>query len=190
MNTPSKNKVMMNHKKLKLGWLLKRVLVFAVALTIALLTNACKPHVSLSGASIPVEAKTISVAFFANNSSLGPPSLSQRFTEKLRDVVSQQTSLALMKANGDLQFEGYISDYQVSPLAIQSTDQASMNRLTISVYVKYSNKFEAAKNFEQTFSRFADFKSSENLSTRETDLVQEINRQLTEDIFNKAFNNW
>jgi len=187
---PLKNKLMTHQKKINYSLLLKRALVFAAAVTIALLSNACKPHVSLSGASIPVEAKTISVAFFANNSSLGPPNLSQRFTEKLRDVVSQQTNLALMKANGDLQFEGYISDYQVSPLAIQSTDQASMNRLTISVYVKYSNKFEAAKNFEQTFTRFADFKASENLSARETELVQEINRQLTEDIFNKAFNNW
>lgn len=161
-----------------------------LGLVIAILFSDCKPHVSLSGASIPIQAKTVSVGFFQNNTSLGAPSLSQRFTEKLRDVVSQQTSLALMKANGDLQFEGYISDYQVAPIAIQSTDQASMNRLTISVFVKYSNKFEAAKNFEQTFTRFADFNSSENISAKETVLVQEINRQLTEDIFNKAFNNW
>lgn len=164
--------------------------VFIVFLLLISVLSSCKPHISLSGASIPVEAKTISVAFFANNTTLGAPSLSQRFTEKLRDMVSQQTNLALMKANGDLQFEGYISEYQVTPVAIQSTDQAAMNRLTISVYVKYSNKFEAAKNFEQTFTRFADFKTSENISAKEPELVQEINRQLTEDIFNKAFNNW
>ncbi|MEI6021429.1 MAG: LptE family protein [Bacteroidota bacterium] len=162
----------------------------SVLLVLGLLLLSCKPHVSLNGASIPIEAKTVSVGFFANNTSLGAPSLSQRFTEKLRDVVSQQTSLALMKANGDLQFEGYIASYDVAPIAIQSTDQASMNRLTISVYVKYSNKFEASKNFEQSFSRFADFKSSENISAKEPELVQEIYRQLTEDIFNKAFNNW
>lgn len=152
--------------------------------------SSCRPHVSLSGASIPVEAKTISVGFFTNNTTLGAPSLSQRFTEKMRDVVSQQTNLALMPKDGDLQFEGYIADYAVSPVAIQSNDQASLNRLTISVKVVYFNKFEPAKNFEQTFTRFADYNSTESISAKEPELVAEIYRQLTEDIFNRAFNNW
>jgi hypothetical protein len=150
---------------------------------------SCKPHVSLSGATIPVEAKTISVGFFTNNTSLGAPSLAQRFTEKLRDMVSQQTNLALIKQNGDLQFEGYIADYNVAPVAIQA-DQASKNRLTISVNVVYFNKFEPSKNFEQTFTRFVDFDTNKNISTEEPVLVQEIYRQLTEDVFNRAFNNW
>ena len=151
---------------------------------------SCKPHLSLNGATIPIEAKTVSVGFFTNNTSLGAPSLSVRFTEKMRDVVSQQTNLALVKQSGDLQFEGYIQDYNVNPIAIQSNDQAQQNRMTIVVNVKYQNKFDVTKNFEQSFSRFADFKSSENVSAKEPELVQEIYRQLTEDIFNKAFNNW
>jgi hypothetical protein len=158
--------------------------------TALILFVSCKPRVSLSGATIPAEAKTISVGFFTNNSTLGPPSLSQRFTEKLRDMVSQQTNLALVRTAGDLQFEGYISDYNVAPVAIQSNDQAGMNRLTISVKVVYFNKFESTKNFDQVFTRFADFLSTENISAKEAGLVQEINRQLTEDIFNRAFNNW
>ena len=152
--------------------------------------QSCKVKYSLSGATIPPEAKTISVAFFTNNTTLGGPTISQKFTEKLRDVVSSQTNLALMKQNGDLQFEGSIIDYNVAPVAIQSGDQAALNRLSISVKVKYSNKFDATKNFEQSFSRFTDFKASESLSAVENDLLTEINRQLTEDIFNKAFNNW
>jgi len=156
----------------------------------AILFTSCKPRVSLSGASIPDEAKTISVAFFTNNASLAPPSLSQNFTEKLRDMVSQQTRLALVKQNGDLSFEGYVSDYNVAPVAIQASDKAGSNRLTIVVNVKYFNKFDATKDFEQAFSRFADYNSSESLSSKEAELIQEINRQLTEDIFNKAFNNW
>lgn len=151
---------------------------------------SCKPHVSLSGATIPPEAKTVSVGFFQNNTSLGPPSLSQRFTEKLRDVVSQQTRLTLIKQNGDLQFEGYISDYNVAPVAITSADQAALNRLTISVKVVYLNKFEAAKNFDQVFTRYAQFPGDRNVSDMEEELVGEIYRQLTEDIFNRAFNDW
>jgi hypothetical protein len=152
--------------------------------------SSCKMKYSLNGASIPVEAQTVSVGFFANNTTLGAPSLSQRFTEKLRDVVSSQTRLGLVSQNGDLQFEGSISDYNISPVAIQSTDLAGLNRLTITVSVKYSNKFDAGKNFEQNFTRFADYKSTDNITDREAELVQEIYRQLTEDVFNKAFNNW
>jgi hypothetical protein len=145
---------------------------------------------SLNGATIPIEAKTISVSFFTNQTTLGSPSISQKFTEKLRDVVSTQTNLSLMKQNGDLQFDGSITDYNVAPIAIQSNDQAATNRLTITVSVKYSNKFDESKNFEQNFSRFSDYPANTAISAQEDALLTEINRQLTEDIFNKAFNNW
>lgn len=169
---------------------MNRIIIVISVLSLALIVFACKVKYSLKGTTIPEEAKTVSVGFFANNTTLGAPSLSQRFTEKLRDVVSSQTRLALLSNNGDLQFEGYIADYNVAPVAIQSTDLAGLNRLTISVSVKYSNRFEADKNFEQTFTRFADFKATESINAKEADLVQEIYRQITEDIFNRAFNNW
>lgn len=168
---------------------MKRITSYIIILLFAVFTS-CKVKYSLSGASIPPEAKTISVGFFTNNTTLGSPSLSQRFTEKLRDMVSSQTNLALVRQNGDLQFEGYISDYNVAPVAIQSTDLAGNNRLTISVSVKYSNRFDAGKNFDQTFTRFADFKATESINAKEAELVQEIFRQITEDVFNRAFNNW
>lgn len=150
---------------------------------------ACSPRISLNGASIPEEAKTVSVGFFTNNTTLGAPSLSQRFTERLKDAVSQQTRLALVKQAGDIQFEGYISDYVVSPISVQN-DQASQNRLTISVNVKFVNKYDPAKNFERAFTRFADFPSTRTISSVEAELVAEIYRQITEDIFTSAFNNW
>ncbi len=145
---------------------------------------------SLNGATVPIEAKTVSVGFFTNNTTLGSPSISQKFTEKLRDMVSTQTNLSLMKQNGDLKFEGTIVDYNVAPVAIQSNDQAANNRLTITVNVKYFNKFDEAKNFDLNFTRFADYTASSAISSVEDALLTEINRQLTEDIFNKAFNNW
>ncbi len=166
-------------------------LVYIFILIAALFAfNSCKVKYSLNGATIPIEAKTVSVAFFENKTTLAGPLVSQKFTEKLRDVVSTQTNLSLMKQNGDLQFEGAIVDYNIAPVAIQSNDQAAKNRLTITIGVKYINKFEEAKNFEQNFTRFADFNASSSLSSQEDILLTEINRQLTEDIFNKAFNNW
>ena len=72
-----------------------------------------------------------------------------------------------------------------------TADQAALNRLTVTVNVKFTNKFEVAKNFEQSFTRFADYPTSSSLSAQESELLVSINKQLTEDIFNKAFTeNW
>lgn len=145
---------------------------------------------SLNGASIPAEARTVSVLYFTNNTALAPPTLSQQFTEAMKDICASQTKLGLVNKGGDLSFEGYISEYRTAPLAIQTNDQAALSRLTISVQVKYINKFDEKKNFETTFTRFADFNSTLSLASQEPTLIPLINKQLTEDIFNKAFNNW
>lgn len=118
------------------------------------------------------------------------PVEAQKFTEKLRDMVSSQTSLALSKQNGDLQFEGYIADYSVAPVAIQSTDQAALNRLTVTVNVKYTCKPDPTKNFEQNFQRFYDYSTTKTLTEIEPIALDEINRQICEDVFQRAFNNW
>ena len=55
---------------------------------VLILVSGCKTHYSFSGASIPPEAKTVSVEYFQNNASLAPPTLSQTFTEALRDKLS------------------------------------------------------------------------------------------------------
>lgn len=128
--------------------------------------------------------------YFQNNATMANPVEAQKFTEKLRDMVSSQTNLALTKQNGDLQFEGYIADYTVIPVAIQSTDQAALNRLTVTIHVKYSSKLEPAKNFEQNFSRFYDYPAGKTLTAIEGEALDEINRQITEDVFQRAFNNW
>lgn len=151
---------------------------------------SCKVKMSLSGATIPHEAKTVSVEYFGNQSSIAGPQVPQKFTEKLRDVLQSQTNLSLVAKNGDLQFSGYIADYVVSPVAIQGTDNAAQNRLTISVYVKYINPYDPSKSFEQTFTRYMDYDGTKNIAEVENSLLNEIFRQLTEDIFNRAFNNW
>jgi hypothetical protein len=76
------------------------------------------------------------------------------------------------------------------PVAIQSSDQAAQNRLTITINVKYTCSFDEKKNFEQSFSRFADYPSNQNLTAVESKLIETINDQLTQDVFNKALNNW
>ena len=169
---------------------MKLKIIVTISVLVVLLIG-CKVGYTFTGASIPPEAKTVSVTYFTNNTSLAPPYLSQQFTEALKDICASQTKLSLVKSGGDLTFEGYISDYKVTPLAIQTNDQAALNRLTISVTVKYNNKFDEKKGFESVvFTRYYDYSSTLSLPSQEPTLIPLINKQLTEDIFNKAFSNW
>ena len=58
-------------------------------------------------------------------------------------------------------FNGYISDYNIKPIAITSNETASKNRLTIKVNVVFKSIFNEKSNFEQSFSRYKDYDSSE-----------------------------
>ncbi len=167
-----------------------RLLLIAYWLLLIGSISSCKLNYSFTGASIPPEVKTVSIQYFPNNASIIKPTLSQSFTETLRDIFTSQTNLSLINKGGDLNFEGSITGYTVSPIAIQSNDAAALNRLTITVNVKFTNKKNEKQNFETYFSRFADYGSSQNLSAVEDQLIKDINTQLTQDIFNKSVTNW
>ena len=162
-------------------------LILIIILSISL--TSCGIY-SFTGASIPTEAKTISVGYFSNKAATVQPSLSQVFTERLKDMLLEQTNLSLSENESDLSFSGYISKYQIQPMAIKANETAGQNRLTIAVKVTYNNSLDSENNFEHTFSRYRDYDSSQNISDIENTLIEEITNELAEDVFNKAFVNW
>jgi hypothetical protein len=145
---------------------------------------------SFTGASISPDVKTFSVQYFSNRAQLVQPLLSQAITERIKERFIAQTNLRQIDREGDIRFEGYISDYRTAPVAIQGTETAALNRLTISVVVKFVNTKDAKQNFETTFTRYADYDSRKSLAEVETALIDEVNRQLVDDIFNKSVSNW
>lgn len=159
-------------------------------LALAFMLNGCGIY-SFSGASIPTEMKTVSVQFFENNASLVVPYLSQQFTEDLKDRIRNQSRLSLVRSEADANFQGRITDYSIRPAAIQGNERAGLERLTITVSVKYTNVLDPELNFEKSFSRYLDFSTQGRpLQAQEQQLIKSINVMLTEDIFNAAFANW
>jgi hypothetical protein len=154
-----------------------------------LFSSGCGVY-SFTGASIPPGAKTISVQYFPNRAQLVEPTLSSYFTDALRDKFVNQTTLNMIDRNGDLSVEGEITDYKTSPVAIQGDQTAALNRLTITVNVRFVNKLEPEKDFEQKFTQYKDYPSDTDLSTIKDDYIDEITDMLTTDIFNKAVVNW
>jgi len=162
------------------------LLVFSCLLTL----GSCTGGYSFTGAEINANIKTITIEFFPNRASLVQPNLSNVFTETLKDKFVSQTNLELVNYGGDLKLEGEITNYKVTAQAYQGNETAALNRLTITVKVKYTNLIEPEKDFESNFSRYADFESTQSLSSVETELIEEISEELAIDIFNKALANW
>ncbi len=145
---------------------------------------------TFSGASLSPDLKTISIDYFQNRASIVQATLSQTFTEALKDKFVSQTDLTLTNGEADLTFEGYISDYNTQPIAIQGNETAAQNRLTITVFVKFVNTKDDKLSFESSFSRYYDYDSKISLTSIEQEAITFITRQLTVDIFNRAASNW
>jgi len=152
--------------------------------------SGCKVAYSTSGASISPSVRTFSIQYFQNRAPLVQPQLSQNLTDALIDKCKSETNLAYVNGLGDVNFEGEISDYVTRPLTVGADAQAAMNRFSISVKVKFTNSVDPDFSFEQTFSRYADYNSSQDLSSVEDELSKIIVEMIVEDVFNQAFVNW
>lgn len=154
----------------------------------------CKLY-SLSGAA--TTAKTIQVDLFYNNTDLGPANLGQNFTNKLKDYYQQNSSLKVVRENGELQIEGTLVQYAVAPIApvagssASQPSQAALTRLTIAVKANYIDTKEPKNSFkDRTFSFYADFPNEQNLITVQEGLEKKIFDQIFLDIFNATLANW
>ncbi len=137
------------------------------------------------------DAKTIQIDFFPNQAPLTEPTLSQRFTQDLQDLFTRQTNLTLVKSDGDLQFEGEIVDYRVTPMSAIANQTAAQNRLTIAVNVRFTNKLNEKDDFEKQFSFYSDYGASQQLSgTLLESVLEEILTRIHQDIFNTSVAKW
>ena len=160
------------------------------SLLACLLLTACTGGYSFTGASIPPGAKTIAISTFPNYASTVNPQLSQKLTDELIQMFSSQTPLNVTSGEGDLQISGEITGYDTRASALSSSDEVSMNRLTIIIKVKFVNTLDPEADFEQQFSRYRDYSASQDFSSVESGLMSEIVTELCEDIFNKSVVNW
>ena len=162
-------------------------------LTILLLIilTSCTISYKFNGAAIDYNTtKTISVAEFPIRAALVYPPLGPAFNEALKDIYTRQTRLSMVKTGGDLQVEGEITGYDLSPQAVTEDAYASQTRLTISVKVRYTNTKNPNLNVDQTFRAYRDFSSSQMLTQVQDELIFQIVDELAELIFNATVGSW
>ena len=134
--------------------------------------------------------KTYYVGQFKIAAYNAPATINQTFAEALKDKISRESRLKYIDGDADIEFEGTIQSFVVAPIAPQPNEQTAFNRLTISVNVEYTNHKDAKDHWTKTFSHFEDFPTDQNLLEVQDELIETIFKQILEDTFNQAFNNW
>ena len=164
-------------------------LKYLLLLTIALGINGCSVYNFIGTGKI--DAKTFQVNYFQNNAPLIEPGIERTFTQRLQNLIQNQTNLNLVSTGGDLIYEGEIVDYRISPTTATADQRAAESRLSITVNVRFSNKNKEADAFEKKFNFFYNFSGTEQLvGSRLTTALDEIFERITQDIFNESLAKW
>lgn len=169
-----------------------------LAMFVASLCTGCSTKVQYSFTGTATNASTISISEFYNNATLGPANMGQTFTNQLKNYIIQNSSLAVVTSEGELQMEGEITDFDLRPIAPVTSGadenqltQASQTRLTITVRVTYVNTLDESMSFQnRSFSFYRDFPSDQNFADVEEQLTRQIFERLVNDIFNASVANW
>nr|WP_320117348.1 LptE family protein [uncultured Marinifilum sp.] len=170
---------------------MNKIKFIIISIAIAAVFTACKVSYSFTGGTLSTSVKTFSVQYFPNRAPLVNPNLSDQFVEELKEKFRNQTSLdEIVDAEGHLNFEGEITGYRTQALDIKADEIAATNRLTVTIKVRFTNEIESENDFDKSFSAFADYDSTKQLTDVEDSLLEEILEQIIDDIYNEAVVNW
>ncbi len=168
---------------------LLRIAMIAVAL--AVVAPSCRISYKFNGAALDYTVyKTINVGQFPIRAALVYAPLQQTFENELLDYITRNTRLSITDGASDLEMDGEITGYNLTPQAVTEDAYASRTRLTITVRVRYTDSRNDGNDIDQTFSAYRDFDASMMLDEVQDQLCQEIAKELVELIFNSTLGNW
>lgn len=172
---------------------LRKILPLKLLLLTAMIFSwqSCRISYKFNGAALDYNVyHTIHVSEFPIRAALVYPPLQQTFENELLDYITRNTRLRMVDGAADLQMEGEITGYSLSPQAVTENAYASKTRLTISVRVKYIDNKQEGKDVDQTFSAYRDFDSSQMLTDVQDELCSQISKELVDLIYNATLGNW
>lgn len=154
------------------------------------MTAGCSVRYSFRDAVIPADVKTVKVGFVENRATYVNPQLSQKFFDKIQQKIIGGTKLTRTNDdNADYVINSTVTRYDATQTVGVSAQQATTNRLTVSLHVILKkNKSNETEEFD--VSRSFDYSANLSLQQAEAQLLDEVVRTLSDDIFNRIFSNW
>lgn len=167
---------------------MKKILFFALLTGVL---SSCSLSYKFNGASIDYSlTKTIMISEFPNQAPLVYPPLEQRFNEELKDLFTRSTRLQFVKQNADLEMEGEIVGYALTPLAVQEDSFASETRLTLTIRMRFRNNKQEGQDREESVSAYRNFPADRMLTDVQDQLIGELVKEIVDQIFNVTMSNW
>ena len=158
--------------------------------SLAMLT-ACKVSLKFNGASIDyTKTKTIRIADFPIRSSYVWGPMGPMFNNQLKDVFANHTHLQQVKRGGDLVIEGEITQYSQRNKSVSSEGYSAQTELSMTVNVRFTNNANHSQDFEKQFTSTKSYETTQSLSSVQQELVEQMCKDLTDQIFNATVANW
>ena len=168
----------------------KAAKVFAAIAAIACLT-ACSVSYKFNGASIDyTKTKTIQIADFPIRANYVWGPMASIFNNQLKDQYANHTPLSQVKRNGDLKLEGEITRYEQRNKSVSSEGYSAQTELSMTVNVRFTNNINHSEDFEKQFTATATYETTQSLNSVQEELVTEMVKSITDQIFNATVANW
>lgn len=162
-----------------------------ILLLLLISVSSCRISYSFRGTSINYDlTKTLQIGHFVNQAPLVYPPLEQKFNEEMKDMFTRNTRLQLVNQNGDMEIEGEIVGYELTPLAVQEDAFASETRLTMTVRMRFRNNKTDDPEIEERISANRTFSSNQVFDTVQDQLINELIDEIVDQIFNATMSNW
>ncbi|MCC9138237.1 LPS assembly lipoprotein LptE [Pontibacter silvestris] len=166
---------------------------FATALSLLLVICSSCGIYSFSGTTISPDIKSMSIQTIENSTGEGPSNLTDIVTTTFKNYYRRNTNLTVIQAEGDLQLAGQIVSFTYSPAAIEregQQDQASLNRLTLGIQVRFTNTKDPQKDFDRLFTISENFEGDVDITQIPAASITSMTERLVTDVFNKTVADW
>lgn len=156
-----------------------------------MLLSSCTISYKFNGASIDyAKIKTITVSDFTNNAALVYAPLAVNLTDGIKDLYQRQTRLEQVRRGGNLELEGEITGYALTPMAVSADSYASETKLTITVKIRFTNNIAPEESFEKTYSAYQTFDASQMLTDVQDELCNTMIAEIADQIYNDTVAKW
>ena len=169
----------------------KKMMGFLLSGCLCILLCACRIEYKFNGSNIDyTQVKTIEIENFPIRSAYVWSPMQSIFQNKLTDIYANQTRLKQVKRNGDLQLSGEITAFDQYNKGISSSGYSSQVQLKMTVNVRFVNNKKHTEDFERQFTATADYDATQQLTSVQEELVTQMTKDITDQIFNATVANW
>lgn len=157
----------------------------------ALILASCSVSYKFNGASIDYsKTKTIQIADFPIRSSYVWGPMASIFNNQLKDQFANHTRLIQVKRNGDMKIEGEITHYNQRNKAVTAEGHSAQTELSMTVNVRFTNNANHNEDFEKQFTATSTYETTQSLNSVQEELVTQMVKDITDQIFNATVANW